>query len=134
MILDTNVILRHLLQDHAGHSADATRLFASAPRLLLVDLIAAEALYVMQSFYSRPRSEIAQALRSLIALPNVVTPSEPALLRALDLFADQRMDFPDAYLVALAESSPGTSVATFDKGVRQVGTVAVIDPARWSPP
>ncbi|WP_175585882.1 hypothetical protein [Nocardia cyriacigeorgica] len=38
------------------------------------------------------------------------------------------LSFADAYLVALAESDPGSPVASFDKGIGKVGTVRRVEP------
>ncbi|MDR0483543.1 MAG: type II toxin-antitoxin system VapC family toxin [Cellulomonadaceae bacterium] len=131
MLLDTNVILRHLVRDDSPQADAARRLFATAERLVLLDIIAAETLYVLQSFYKRPRSEIALVLRALMAMPNVTCPGESILNRALDLFEGKKMDFPDAYLVAVAESphAPAIAIATFDKGLKKAGTATVVNPS-----
>jgi len=41
---------------------------AVEPELLLTDLVVAETVYVIESFYEAPREKVAQAIRSLLAL------------------------------------------------------------------
>ena len=59
----------------------ATMFLASEHDLLLTDLVAAETVYVLESFYEAPRETVAEALRSLIAFHSVVC-VDPALQRS----------------------------------------------------
>ena len=77
--VDTNVLVRHLTGDPSDMAARATAFVADADELLLADLIVAETIYVLESFYKAPRSQIADAMRSLVAMDTVVT-IDPALL------------------------------------------------------
>ncbi|MDO8186855.1 PIN domain-containing protein [Conexibacter sp. JD483] len=61
--LDTNVIVRHLTGDPPEQAARATAVLATAERLLLSDLIVAECVYVLQSFYEVGRARIAELMR-----------------------------------------------------------------------
>jgi predicted nucleic acid-binding protein len=55
---------------------------------------------------------------------------DPALLlRALEVYETDRLDFADAYLVAQAERSGVGVVASFDKAIDRVGTVRRLEPA-----
>jgi len=70
--VDTNILVRHLTGDPAEMAARATAYLGSASELLLTDLIAAEAVYVLESFYEAPRGQVAGALRSLVAFDSIV--------------------------------------------------------------
>lgn len=50
-------------------------------RLLLTDLVAAETVYVLGSFYEAPRHQVAEAVRSLIAFEADSIPDSPASSR-----------------------------------------------------
>ena len=65
--IDTNILVRHLTGDPPKMAAKATRYLGSAPDLLLTDLVIAETIYVLESFYEAPREQIAVAIRSVIA-------------------------------------------------------------------
>jgi predicted nucleic-acid-binding protein len=129
-LLDTNVIIRHLTQDPPELGQAATHYLATAKKLVLTDVIAAEMVYVLQSFYRAPRSTIATALRSLLAMDAVSTEREQVLLRAVDLFELDNMDFADAYLVAWAEAHGIKQIASFDKGLGKAKTIRRVDPSR----
>jgi len=62
--IDTNVLVRHLTGDPPDMAARATAYLENENELLLTDLVAAETVYVLESFYETPRHEVAEALRS----------------------------------------------------------------------
>ena len=126
--VDTNVLIRHLTGDPPGQAAQATRLLSQAGQLLLPDLIVAEVVYVLESFYEVPRTRVAELVRAIIAFPAIEVADEPALLRAVEVYEVHRLDFADAYLVAEAEISGVNAVASFDKAIERVPTVRRFEP------
>jgi len=109
-------------------AARATAFLASERELLLTDLVAAETLYVLESFYKAPRDDIAQALRSLIAFDSIVCVDPALLLRAIEVYETDRIDFAEAYLVACAESTGVGKVASFDQSIDRVDTIERVEP------
>ena len=126
--VDTNIIVRHLTGEPPDMASQATAFLAAESDLFLADLIVAETIYVLESFYNAPRGQIATAMRSLIALRCVVTVDPALLLRAFEIYEVDRIDFAEAYLVACAESSGVNSIASFDRAIDRVGTVERIEP------
>ncbi|MCB0987040.1 MAG: type II toxin-antitoxin system VapC family toxin [Acidimicrobiales bacterium] len=130
--VDTNILVRHLTGDPPAMAARATAYLASADELYLPDLIVAETVYVLESYYEVPRPQVAMAMRSLIAFDAIVTVDPALLLRAIEVYEIDRLDFADAYLVACAESTGVSSVASFDKSIDRVKTIERIEPPRTS--
>jgi len=126
--VDTNVLVRHLTGDPPKMAAKATAFLDSTPGLLLVDLVVAETVYVLETFFEAPRGQIADAIRALIAFRSVVTVDPALLLRAVEVYETARRDFAEAYLVANAESTGVNKVASFDKTIDRVGTVERVEP------
>lgn len=126
--VDTNVLVRHLTGDPPEMAARATAYLRSEPDLLLADLVVAETIYVLESFYETPRSQVAQVVRSLIAVESIVCVDGALLLRAVEIYETDRIDFAEAYLVACAESTGIGRVASFDRSIDRVGTVERIEP------
>jgi predicted nucleic acid-binding protein len=126
--VDTNILVRHLTGDPPDLAARATAFLGSERELLLTDLVAAETLYVLESFYKAPRDDIAQALRSLIAFESIVCVDPALLLRAGEVYETDRIDFAEAYLVACAESTGVGRVASFDQSIDRVDTIERIEP------
>jgi predicted nucleic-acid-binding protein len=126
--VDTNILVRHLTGDPPDMAARATAYLASASQLLLVDLVVAETVYVLESFYKVPRSQVAEAIRSLIAFEAIVTVDPALLLRAIEVYEDDRLDFAEAYLVASAETTGVNQVASFDRAIDRIATIERIEP------
>lgn len=127
--VDTNVLVRHLTGDPPAMARRATQFLATTDALLLVDLIVAELTYVLESVYGRPRAEVADALRALLAMQAVRVVDADLLHRTVELYEFERLDFAEAYLVASAERSGVGVVASFDRSIDRVGTVQRIEPA-----
>jgi predicted nucleic-acid-binding protein len=132
--VDTNILVRHLTGEPADFAARATAFLANGDELLLADLIAAETIYVLESFYQAPRSQIADAMRSLLAMSTIVTIDPALLLRAVEVYEIDRIDFAEAYLVAQAESTGVHVIASFDKSIDRVKTVKRVEPPRLPEP
>ena len=109
-------------------SGDHRPLLATAAQLLVTDLVIAETVYVLESFYEAPRSQVAESLRSLIAFTSVACVDPAMLLRALEVYEVDRLDFAEAYLVACAESTHVGRIASFDRAIDRVGTVERVEP------
>lgn len=106
----------------------ATAALRGGGPLLLADLVLAECVYVLESFYAVERVEVAELMRAAITLPSIAVIDELLLLRALELYEEARLDFADAYLVASAEATGVNAVMSFDRGIDRTSTVARIEP------
>jgi predicted nucleic-acid-binding protein len=106
----------------------ATALLASGERLLLADLILAECVYVLESFYEVPRERVAEMMRAAIALPTIDTVDPTSLLRALEVYEVDRLDFAEAYLVAQAEATDVGTIVSFDRSIDRVDSVTRREP------
>jgi predicted nucleic-acid-binding protein len=126
--VDTNVLIRHLTGDPVEMATRATSYLRTETELLVTDLVVAETVYVLESFYETPREQVAMALRSLIALASVETVDSALLLRALEVYEIDRIDFAEAYLVASAESTGVNRIASFDRSIDRVRTVERVEP------
>ncbi|MDZ4828092.1 MAG: type II toxin-antitoxin system VapC family toxin [Actinomycetota bacterium] len=126
--VDTNVLVRHLTGDPPEMAKRATAYLAAASELFLTDLVVAETVYVLESFYKAPRDQIADAMRSLLAMQAIVTVDPSLLLRATEVYETERIDFAEAYLVACAESTGVSRVASFDRSIDRVGTIERVEP------
>ena len=126
--VDTNVLVRHLTGDPPAMATRATAFLANEPELYLADLVVAETIYVLESFYKAPRKQIAEAMRSLVAMRSMVTVDPALLVRAIEVYEVERIDFAGAYLVACAESTGIRRVASFDRTLDRITTVERIEP------
>lgn len=130
-LLDTNVLIRFILGDHATLSPAARKLFGEACdgkcALILTEVAVAEAVWVLHSFYNIKRNPISEWLSKVILSAGVRCMKRDEMLDALHRFASTKCDFLDCYLASLATAS-GDHVATFDKDFDQFDDVR-----RWEP-
>jgi predicted nucleic acid-binding protein len=78
--------------------------------------VVAECVYVLESFYEVER------------LPAIKTIDPNSLLRALEVYERDRLDFADAYLVAQAEASGVTAILSFDRSIDRIDSVTRREP------
>ena len=126
--VDTNVLIRHLTGDPPGQARRATTFLAAGHTLILTDLVLAEVVYVLESFYERPRDEAAMLAKSLLALPSVVVVDDLLLHRAIELYELERLGFAEAYLAATAETYGIRRVASFDRRIDRVRSITRVEP------
>ena len=127
--LDTNVLIRHLTGDPPGQARRATAFLEQADELLLPDVILAEVVYVLESFYEVERRRVAELARAIVGFPAVVVVDKAPILRALEVYEVERLDFAEAYLVAIAEASGVGAIASFDRTIDRLPTVRRIQPS-----
>jgi predicted nucleic-acid-binding protein len=106
----------------------ATAALSSAEQLFLADLVLAECVYVLESFYEVERARVAELMRAAIALPSVAMIDVSLLLRALEVYEIDRLDFAEAYLVASAEGTGVGAILSFDRSIDRVQTTSRIEP------
>jgi predicted nucleic-acid-binding protein len=94
-----------------------------------VDLVVAEIVYVLESFYEVPRERVAELVRAILAFPAIIVSDESLLMRALEVYEIHRLDFAEAYLVARAESSGVGVVASFDRQIDRVPRLRRLEPS-----
>lgn len=127
MLLDTNILVRHLTGEPAEQASRATTFLRNANSLELPALIVAELVYVLESVYEQTRSQVAALVRAVLAHPPVHAPEETVLLRAVELYETARVDFAEAYLAAMAERRDGL-VASFDRDLDRIDGVTRVEP------
>lgn len=109
-------------------AARATAALAEADELMLADVGVAECVYVLESFYKVERGRVAELMRAAIAMPSIKTIDRASLLRALEVYEVDRLDFAEAYLVAQAEGTGVGTIMTFDRSVDRISTVKREEP------
>lgn len=106
----------------------ATAALAEEEQLLLTDLVLAECVYVLESYYEVERQRVAELMRSAVAFPSIETVDTPVLLRALEIYELDRLDLAEAYLVAQAEATGVREVLSFDRSIDRIKTIARREP------
>ncbi len=109
-------------------AARASAALADGEPLLLTDLVLAECVYALESFYGVGRPRVAGLMRSAIALSSIETVGTLVLLRALEVYEFERLDFAEAYLVAQAEATNVGEILSFDRSIDRVKSVRRREP------
>jgi predicted nucleic acid-binding protein len=126
--VDTNVLIRHLTGDPPDQAARATKFLGEIDTLLLPDVIVAETVYALESFYEVAVEEVARLVRSIIAFDPIQVANQPLLLRSLEVYETYRIDYAEAYLAASAETTEIDQIASFDRAIDRLPTVTRIEP------
>ena len=110
-IPDTNAIIRYLLGDHPTLSPRAVEFFSRVrtgeQKVLILESVIAEAVYVLTKAYAVPRAKVASGLTGLLNYRGVINPDRASLLDALALFGAGKLDIVDCVLIARARRERG---------------------------
>jgi predicted nucleic-acid-binding protein len=117
--LDTNIIVRYLMQDDAAMSARATQIFdtmlsAETPGFISIVAVA-EVVWTLRSSYRIDRVRIANALESLLASSDLVVEREQDVFVAMLALRRGEGDFADALIGALGTRAGCSHTLTFDR-------------------
>jgi len=116
-LIDTNVILRYLLDDHPQFSPKATKFMTevsqSKRKAEIPEVVLLESIYVMEKFYKIPRKTIVDRLSRIITFNGIINSNKSILISALLTYQQHTIDFVDCLLYAC--SSPTRPVASFDR-------------------
>lgn len=127
-LVDTNLIVRYLVQDHEKHAKAAGKLFDACDRgdvvIVVLPAVLVECVFVLESFYEHPRGHISSALGRLISSPGVEIGGATIHLDALERYRKTKVHFVDCLLAATA-AAEDTPVATFDQDFRKFADVRV---------
>lgn len=124
--VDTNVLVRLLVNDDPRQAAQARRQFESEEIWIGVTVLL-EAAWVLESVYELSPAATADALRGVLGLPNVRTEDVAAVITALDVAA-AGVEFADALHVL--RSPEDVEFVTFDRALaksgRRLGSIKLI--------
>ena len=122
--LDTNVLVRYIVQDDAEQLAAAKRLVVRCVgegRTLFVPVtVMLELEWVLRSRFEFGKNDVLLTLSSLFSAAELTFESERALEVALQLFRLGSADFADCLHVALAAQASEQPLWTFDKAAAKV--------------
>lgn len=127
--LDTNVLVRYLVQDEPAQSARATRLIEHElsdrePGYIgLVVLV--ETCWVLKRLYAATPAELREIVRDLLDTRQLVVERRAVVAAALARLGDGAGDIADALVVEGASEAGCTRTVTFDKAAVKLGMVVL---------
>jgi predicted nucleic-acid-binding protein len=111
--LDTNVVLRYLLNDIPEQSIKSRAVIISSASYI-TDVVAVEIVFVLEKVIGMNRSDVVKLVKSFLTLPNLIY-NDYFLDQSLDLYgANTTLSIVDCYAATEAKVY-SNSLVTFDK-------------------
>src|ERR1035437_10245423 len=117
--LDTNVLVRYIMQDDPKNSPKATKLIESLDDddpgyITMVSVI--ELYWVLTSCYELTGEQVGQALEVILRTKQFLVERADQVMRALRVFGEGKADFADCLIERSATSAGCSKTMTFDDG------------------
>lgn len=117
--IDTNVLVRYIVEDDAGQTATAVALFERTLKknesLFIPQIVLCELVWVLTYAYRFRRDEVLAVLQLLRRGAQLTIEGTDEVRRAIDLYGEQRGDFADYLIAERAIAGGCSSIATFDR-------------------
>jgi len=120
---DANVLLCYLLRDIPDKVAVTEDFFenvrSGSRQAILHEGVLAEVVFILQRHYGVPRARLVETLIELLRYKGFVNNDREALICALQIFAEQSLDFVDCILIAHNRCNKH-QVLTFDNKIQKL--------------
>lgn len=123
LFLDSNIFLRHFLQDIPSQSPKATAIISEIEKGEKVGhvsiLVVNEVLWILKRFYHVQRKDYISQIVKILHINNmkVVEIKKEILLKILEKMKKREIDFIDVYLSEIAGSK---TIVSFDKNFQKM--------------
>jgi predicted nucleic-acid-binding protein len=127
--LDTNVLVRYIMQDDVKQSPLATRLIESrsAGSRGFVPLVSVvELFWVMSSAYELDRDQLVEALEGLLRTKELIVERAEIVWKALRVFQTANVDFADCLIERSAAAMGCEKTMTFDRGAAKSAGMTLV--------
>lgn len=123
--LDTNVLVRYIMQDDVKQSAKATRLMESltieTPGFVS-SITIIELFWVLSSFFELSREQILQAFEAILRTRELVVDRTELVMQALIVYKTGTADFADCLIARIGSSAGCSQTLTLDiRAARSAG-------------
>jgi predicted nucleic-acid-binding protein len=123
--LDTNVIVRFLINDDKTQGRKTRVLFETAERTgeryLICTPVLLETIWVLSAVYELTRDDVLHAIELLTQIPILEFESYETAIDLVRLGANTKADLPDLLIGLAGRAAGGESTLTFDKGLGPTG-------------
>jgi predicted nucleic acid-binding protein len=127
-LLDTNVIVRYLVEDPERVPVPFRGVFTFFPKVEsgevtveLPELVLFEAFYVLTRLYHVPQREAARTLAAVVAFQGLIMRDKSLIHACLHTLQTHPLGLVDAYLLALAKKRRIRRIYSFDKELARHG-------------
>lgn len=119
IFLDTNLLIRFLTNDDPVKADRVDGLLRKAAagkiRLVTAEMVVAEMVWVLESFYRLERPAIREMIEAILATPGLEVINGKLIQTAVVSYSERNVDFIDGYIVALMEKLGIRGIYSFDK-------------------
>jgi len=117
--IDTNVLVRHIVQDNQEEARAASKLIASRCSAddpgVVSPVVLCELVWVLDRGYGYDRGTIAGVLRRLLSAEDLLVDRSELAWQALNHYQNGKADFAD-YVIGLSHRDQGAEITcTFDR-------------------
>lgn len=127
-LIDTNVIVRYLVEDPGQVQEKFRGVFSFFPRLELgeivvelPELVLFEVFFVLTKLYHVPPKEAAHQLEDLISFKGIGMRDKSVVKGCLRILQKKAIGLVDAYLLASTRQKGGDAVYSFDQDLAKQG-------------
>lgn len=128
--LDTNVLIRFIVQDDAAQFRLAAGLIhnakASGQRAIVTMLVVLECEWVLRSAYKYSKIQILSALGTLRQAGEVRVEEHPVLENALEMWEQSTANFANCLILAHSRALGCSTMVTFDKRASKLGNCTLL--------
>lgn len=118
--LDTNVLVRYLVQDNPAQSAKANEIVEREESLFLNCIVLCELVWVLESAYQYEREVIADVLEKILITKQFEIDGKEEAWMALSDYNSSRADFADCLIGRRNLSMGCETTVSFDKRASQL--------------
>jgi len=130
--LDTNIFIRFLTDDVPEKVDACEEIFKKAVEkqetFFTTDLVIAEIVWVLESFYELPKNEIQDKVEKILNTPNLICPHKDLILSALILYSEKNIDYIDAYNALILKENGIEELYSYDKHYDRVDWLTRLEP------
>ena len=118
IIVDTNIILRYLLQDNEELSQKAIDIIDNNEIFIPTEVIV-EASYVLRKVYNVEKEKIYEAIKLLLNMEDVKFQNKETIEVAFKIYSEKNFDIVDCMLFAY-DRNEKYDIKTFDKKLEKL--------------
>lgn len=122
-IIDTNGILRLLLNDIPPHADQVEKLIRQAQsrhiKIIIPEIVIFELNFILDKYYNTQKEEVIEKLKSLVSASYFSVESKDIFSKALAIYENKNISFVDAFLLVKAETGK-SRLFTFDEQLKKL--------------
>lgn len=113
--LDTNVLIRYLVQDDPIQSKRANNIIEKEELIYINQIVLCETVWVLSRGYSCPKNTIIDALEKILTIRQFEIEDKNLIWAAIDIYKKTSADFSDCLIGLKNRHARCLTTITFDK-------------------